>query len=82
MDRLLGGLFFALGDFGAGFLIDHLHAEPDLAAIVEAEQFHFHLVAFLDDVGDLGDALGGELGVGVIAASTANPAFTPNSHQG
>jgi hypothetical protein len=33
------GVFFALlGNFLAGLLIDHLHAEPHLAAVVKAQQ--------------------------------------------
>ncbi len=34
---------------------------PDLAALVEAEELDPDLVAFLDDVGGLADALVGEL---------------------
>ncbi len=41
----------------AGRLIDLLHAELDLAAVVEAENLDLDLVADLDDVGDLADAL-------------------------
>ena len=49
---------FALGlllglEILAGLLIDDLHRQPRLAALVEAEEFHLHLVAFLDDVGGL-----------------------------
>src|SRR3569833_1407423 len=54
-----GGLFG--GNFLAGFLVDDLHRQADLAARVEAEQLLPDLVAFLDDVGGLGDALVGEL---------------------
>src|SRR6185437_1386595 len=45
----------------AGHLIDHLHRQPRLAAIVEAEQLDLDLVAFLDDVGGLLHPVGGEL---------------------
>src|SRR5581483_4047582 len=34
----------------AGGLVDHLHRQPHLAAVVEAEQLDLDLVAFLDDV--------------------------------
>src|SRR2546421_9107791 len=44
--RLLFGL-----EVLAGYLVDRLHREPGLAAIVEAEQLDLDLVAFLDDVG-------------------------------
>src|SRR5436190_21873281 len=37
----------------AGGLVDHLHRQPHLAAIVEPEQFDLDLVAFLDDIGGL-----------------------------
>jgi hypothetical protein len=47
--------------FLAGLLVDDLHRQADLAALVEAEQLDLHLVAFLDDVGGLGDALLGQL---------------------
>jgi len=30
-----------------------LHREPHLAALVEAQELDLHLVAFLDDIGDL-----------------------------
>src|SRR5471030_2156049 len=45
----------------AGGLVDHLHRQPRLAAVVEAEQLGLDLVAFLDDVGSLLHAVGGEL---------------------
>src|ERR1700733_6277783 len=45
----------------AGHLIDRLHRQPRLAAIVEAEQLDLDLVAFLDDVGGLLHAVGREL---------------------
>src|SRR5215211_8754800 len=41
--RLLLGL-----EILAGLLVDDLHGQPHLAALVEAEQLHLHLVAFLD----------------------------------
>src|SRR3984885_14846803 len=37
----------------AGLLVDDLHREPHLAALVEAEQLDLDLVAFLDDVAGL-----------------------------
>src|SRR3989304_1104957 len=37
----------------AGLLVDRLPRQPHLAAFVEAEELHLHLVAFLDDIGDL-----------------------------
>ena len=49
------------GDFLAGRLVDDLHRQADLAALVEAQELDPDLVAFLDDVGGLGDALAGEL---------------------
>ena len=45
----------------AGHLIDDLHREAGLAAIVEAEQLDLHLVAFLDDVLDVLHAVRREL---------------------
>src|SRR5467141_4241881 len=45
----------------AGDLIDGLHRQPRLAAIVEAEQLDLDLVAFLDDVGGLLHAVAREL---------------------
>src|SRR6185312_7776611 len=45
-----------LGDVGAGLLIDDLHRQLDLAAIVEAEDLHLDLVAEIHHVRDLGDA--------------------------
>src|SRR3984893_10484911 len=43
------------------FLIDDAHRQAHLSAVVEAEELHFDLVAFLDDVGGLGDPSLGEL---------------------
>src|SRR5262249_9207316 len=37
----------------AGLLVDHLHGQPHLAALVKAEQLDFHFIAFLDDIGGL-----------------------------
>src|SRR5215831_11259892 len=37
----------------ASLLVDHLHRQPNLAALVEAQKLDLHLVAFLDDVGGL-----------------------------
>src|SRR5439155_21221118 len=45
----------------AGGLVDDLHREAGLAAIVEAEQLDLNLVAFLDDVGGLLHARRSEL---------------------
>src|SRR3954468_8352547 len=45
----------------AGLLVDHLHRQAGLAAVVEAEQLDLDLVAFLDDVGGLLHARRGEL---------------------
>ena len=38
-------------------LVDRPHAELDLAAIVDRQHLHLHHVAFLDDIGNLADAL-------------------------
>src|SRR5262249_15795645 len=40
-------------DIFTGGLIDRLHREPDLAALVHTKQLHFHLVTFLDDIVNL-----------------------------
>src|SRR5215469_16293426 len=48
-------------DFLAGRLVDDLHRQADLAALVEAEELDPDLLAFLDDVLRLGNALGSEL---------------------
>src|SRR5439155_19019515 len=66
---LLAGRFarrlLAVGTLGlevlAGLLVDNLHREPGLAAIIEAEQLDLDLVAFLDDVGGLLHARRSEL---------------------
>src|SRR5215217_7716344 len=58
---LFGRCFFAL-DFLAGGLVDDLHRQADLAALVKAQQLDPDLVAFLDDVGGLGNAGLGQLG--------------------
>src|SRR5690349_9887760 len=44
------GLLLArlVGDVLAGLLVDHLHAEADLATVVDAQDLDLHLVAFLD----------------------------------
>src|SRR6266849_9869617 len=55
--RRLRFLARPVADVLAGRLIDLLHAELDLAAIVEAEDLDLDRVAHLDDVGDLADAL-------------------------
>src|SRR5437870_4779205 len=59
-ERLLAGRFTRRGGLGPGFLkvlagglVDRLHRQPGLAAVVEAEQLDLDLVAFLDDVGGL-----------------------------
>src|SRR6202030_378628 len=44
------------------FLIDEAHRKAHLAAIVEAEELDFDLVAFLDDIRSFGDPSLGELG--------------------
>src|SRR5258708_29507609 len=54
--RLLLGL-----EVFAGHLIDRLHRQTRLAAVVEAEKLDLDLVAFLDDVGGLLHAVGREL---------------------
>src|SRR5262249_30013879 len=49
-----GGLCLLLGlEIFAGLLVDHLHGQPHLAALVKAEQLDFHFIAFLDDIGGL-----------------------------
>src|SRR6266851_929576 len=58
--RSLGRLLLGL-EVLAGRLVDHLHRQPRLAAIVEAEQLDLDLVAFLDDVGGLLHAVRREL---------------------
>src|SRR5258708_13152664 len=55
---LVGALLLGLGlllrlQILAGRLVDDLHGEAYLAALVEAEKLHLDLVPFLDDVGDL-----------------------------
>src|SRR5207253_1160020 len=54
--RLLLGL-----EVFAGRLVDRLHRQPGLAAVVEAEQLDLDLVAFLDHVGGLLHPVSGEL---------------------
>src|SRR5690554_4185146 len=61
MSPALFGSFLALGDFLAGRLVDDLHGQADLAALVEAEQLDPDLVPFLDHIGGLGDAGFGQL---------------------
>ena len=51
-----------LRNFLTGFLIDNLHGQTDLAALVKAHQLDPDLVTFLDHVGDLGNLSGGQLG--------------------
>ena len=41
-------LTFGTRDFEASILIDDLHRQLGLAAIIEAEQFHPNFLAFLD----------------------------------
>src|SRR5690348_12540900 len=64
-ERSSGGSLRLLARTGAQILarrlIDLLHAELDLAAVVEAEDLDLDLVADLDDIGDLADALRREL---------------------
>src|SRR5580704_9425920 len=54
--------FLLLAQVFAGCLIDHLHRQPYLAAVVEAEQLDLHRIAFFHDVAGLADALGRQLG--------------------
>src|SRR5262249_44491909 len=49
------------GDVFAGRLIDRLHAELDLAAIVHADDLHLDEIADLDDVANSLHALGRQL---------------------
>src|SRR5438105_6824004 len=61
------GLFFPFRlllfrEVFTGGLIHDLHRQPDLAAIIHADQLYFHDVAFFHHIGDLGDALGGQFG--------------------
>ncbi len=46
---LLGASFFFRHLF-ASFLVDHLHRQANLAAIVKAQELHFHFLAFLQNV--------------------------------
>src|SRR6056297_317866 len=39
-----------LGDLFTGFLIDHLHRQADLAAIVKAQELDLHVLTFLEHV--------------------------------
>src|SRR5262245_8154280 len=56
-ERRLTG--FGPRDLLAGLLVNDLHRQPDLAAVVAAEQLHPDLVAFLDHLVDgLGPAFG------------------------
>src|SRR6266852_2291520 len=55
--RRLGLLARTVADVLAGRLVDLLHAELDLAAVVEAEDLDLHLVAHLYDIGDFPDTL-------------------------
>src|SRR5579863_2213060 len=48
-------------DVFAGHLIDLLHRQFDLAAIIEAQDLDLHLIADLDHVGGLADAMRREL---------------------
>ena len=62
MPRSGVGFFFLLADdFLAALLVDDLHRQANLAALVEAHQLDVDLVAFLDDIGGLADALLREL---------------------
>src|SRR5947209_4266139 len=45
----------------AGLLVDLAHAQLDLSTIVEAQHLDLHIVAHLDDIGDLADPLLGQL---------------------
>src|SRR6266849_5401891 len=55
--RRLGLLARTVADVLAGRLVDLLHAELDLAAVVEAEDLDLHLVAHLYHIGDFPDTL-------------------------
>ncbi|VTZ27455.1 hypothetical protein MPC1_5630004 [Methylocella tundrae] len=57
---LLFGLLLAFEIF-AGLLVDETHREANLAAVIEAEQLHLDLFAFLHDIGGFRDAPFGEL---------------------
>ncbi len=39
-----------LGDFLTGFLIDNLHRQTHLAAIVKAQKLHFHFLTFFQNI--------------------------------
>src|SRR5262249_26583677 len=55
--RLFARLARAVAQILAGRLVDLLHAELYLAAIIEAQALDLDGIADLDDVGDLADAL-------------------------
>ena len=50
-----------VGQVLAGFLVDDLHRQLGLAAVVEAQELHLDRLAFGQDVGELGHALVGDL---------------------
>src|SRR5690606_14895451 len=55
---VLAFVFLLLADdFLAGRLIDNLHGQANLAALIKAHQLNEHLIAFLDDIGGLLNAL-------------------------
>src|SRR6195952_4532844 len=60
--RRCGFGLLLLAEVFAGGLVDLLHRQAGLAAIVEAEQLDLHLLAFLDHVGRLVDARAGQFG--------------------
>ena len=59
--RLRVGFFFLLGDFLTGFLIDHLHAQTDLATVIKAQKFHFDCLTFFQNFIRMSQALVGNL---------------------
>ncbi len=59
MRRLLSVSFCLLfcNDFLAGFLIDDLHRQANLATLVKAHELDPDLLAFLDHISGLGNAV-------------------------
>jgi hypothetical protein len=51
-----GRLAFGARDLEARRLVDDLHRQAGLAAIIEAEQFHLDVLAFLEQVAWMVDA--------------------------
>src|SRR5690242_14029730 len=46
-----------VGQLFTGFLVDEAHRQPDLAALVDLEQFDLDLLAFGENVADVFDPL-------------------------